>query len=203
MREKATPDKSSETKNWRDIAQFNALVAYWDNFRKANDGIIIDRNNIRPQDIKSFLSWTFIAETRGHQNLTVCLSATPIDELLGINLSGSNMFDRYIAAHKEAYWAYFSDILSGKFGGYTNRILVDKWNQQVRYRSLYLPLRNKDGSSTALIGAIHATEIEQDIERRLNPPEEKAEDFSRINEICHLELEAFEQIPFDFNKFIG
>lgn len=181
----------------REVAQFAALLDYWHGFRIDNQGTILGRNDIRPQDIQHFLPWTFIADTNGKFDMTVRLSATAIDEILDFNLTGTNMFDRYAPEKQELYWRFFQPILTGNIGGYTHRILIGKWEQQIQYESMYLPIRNRDGTNTALIGATSWAPMEQDFQRRLKVPEKTVENFSRINEISHLSLDKFVLVGFD------
>jgi hypothetical protein len=192
------PDKISKH-DWQKVDQFVALVGFWSECRARNGGQCLSRDDINPLAIRDFLHWTFIADSMGHQELTVRLSAAAIDEAINNNLTNTNMFDLYEPELKPMFWRFVTPILNGDMGGYANRILVGKWGRQIQYESICLPMRNRDGTQNAMLGAVHWTPMEQDMDRRLGKADKTTENFGRITSIMHLTLDTFEPVPFNLD----
>ncbi|PCI62542.1 MAG: hypothetical protein COB37_06520 [Kordiimonadales bacterium] len=183
--------------DWQKIDQFVALVHFWSECRARHGGQFASRGDVKPHAIKDFLHWTFIADSMGYEELTVRLSAAAIDDAISNNLTNTNMFDLYEPEMKSMFWRFVTPILAGDLGGYASRILVGKWDQQIQYQSICLPLRNRDGTQNAMLGAVHWTPMEQEMARRLGKTDETPENFGRVTSMMHLTLDTFEPVPFD------
>ncbi|MCJ9430555.1 PAS domain-containing protein [Kordiimonas marina] len=174
------------------IPQFRDIIAFWQQKRNELGGALPSRAELKPAELVSFLRWTFLAESRGPEDLTVVLSATIIDEKLGHNLGGTNMYGFYEQAAKPMYQQFFAPILAGEKGGFSDRIIQGNRNEMAQYEVLYLPLRTRAGDPGAVIGTVHWTPRDE-----LGHAEDlAAKRFSRINDLSYVDLERFDLTPF-------
>lgn len=129
-----------------------SLFDYWCSIRGRE--IVPNRSDIKPVAILPLLPNLMILEYRADGTLIYRLAGTACADKLGVDLTGSNLFD-YIAPHQRAQAALRVNIVRDHpCGLLVYEKLQSRHNTPFVAEIIYLPLRDRDGVITQLIGSV-------------------------------------------------
>ncbi|MEX0299770.1 MAG: PAS domain-containing protein [Kordiimonas sp.] len=129
------------------------LSDYYQNLFNAQGGVPA-RSDINPLHLKKILSWVLLAEWHGPKNLVPTVVGSDIDDALGSNFTGVNMFDYYPAEVAEGMQEYYQNILIQPCGGFLVRDVAKKNGAVGTLEALMFPLHDERGLRNRLIGSM-------------------------------------------------
>lgn len=129
-----------------------SLFEYWCSIRGRE--IVPNRSDVKPVAILPLLPNLMILEYRADGALVYRLAGTACAEKLGIDLTGSNLFD-HIAPHQRTNAKLRVNMVRDHpCGLLVYEKLQSKHNTPFVAEIIYLPLRDRDGVITQLIGSV-------------------------------------------------
>ncbi len=128
-----------------------ALLDYWYTIR--DDAVVPDRAAFKPADVRHLLPHLMLLEYRGHGALIYRLIGNAIVDKLGTDFTGLCHLDIVPQTRRLQTAARYRDILAIPCGMSVHRALRTKYGAAVVLECLYLPLRDRRGAITQLIGS--------------------------------------------------
>lgn len=129
------------------------LSDYYQKLFEAKGGVPA-RSDINPLHLKKILSWVLLAEWHGPDHLVPTVVGSAIDEALGSNFTGVNMYDYYPSEIADTMTAYYKNILTQPCGGYLVRDVAKKNGAVGTLETLMFPLCDEQGLRNRLIGSM-------------------------------------------------
>lgn len=129
------------------------LTDYYHNLCREHGGVPA-RSVVNPFDLKKILSWVLLLEWNGPRNLVPTLVGSAIDEAMGANFTGANMFDYYPTPVADAHEMFYKTILGHPCGGYLVRGVSKKNGAEGTLEALMFPLTDETGEINRLIGSM-------------------------------------------------
>ena len=127
-----------------------SLFDYWYSIR--GQEIVPSRLDLRPVAILPLLPNLMILEYREDGALVYRLAGTAYAEKLGIDLTGSNLFDQITPHQRVNAKIRFNMVRDYPCGLLVHERLRSRHNTSFVAEIIYLPLRDRDGVITQLIG---------------------------------------------------
>lgn len=134
-------------------------------------GTIPARADVNPMYLKKILSWVLLLESEGPRHIVPSLVGSNINDAMGSNFTGMNMFDYYPAPVADIHEAFYRDITTTPCGGYIVRKVEKKNGIRGTLEALLFPLTGPDGGVNRFIGSMYLSNKEMIIpenEDRLN-----------------------------------
>ncbi len=132
------------------------VLAYWCSMR--TDNIVPRRADLRPSALLPFLPNLMILEYKEPGKVVYRLVGTACVDKLGMDLTGTNLFD-FIAPHQRAAAvASLEEVRTHPCGCLVYEKLRSKYLTPVLVEIIYLPLRDRDGEITQLFAAVDVVE---------------------------------------------
>lgn len=128
-----------------------ALLDYWYTIR--GDGAVPDRTGFNPADIPQLLPHLMLLEYQGHGALVYRLIGSAVVEKLGADFTGLCHLDIVPQTRRLQTAARYREILTTPCGMAVHRALRTKYGAAVVLECIYLPLRDRRGKITQLIGS--------------------------------------------------
>lgn len=129
-----------------------SLFEYWCSIRGRE--IVPNRSDIKPAAILPLLPNLMILEYRADGTLIYRLAGTACADKLGIDLTGSNLFD-HIAPHQRTKARLRINMVRDRpCGLLVYEKLRSRHDTPFIAEIIYLPLRDRDGAITQLIGSV-------------------------------------------------
>jgi hypothetical protein len=141
----------------------NALAALLAAYRAAcpADGSGVPRReDLGLAQLKPLLGWEFFAEWIAPASITVRLSGTHIDYVLGGSVTGVDFFEKYRPADRPLYGRFYAAIADHPCGGYSLRQVIVGGAEAYDYHSIYLPLARR-GTYVPIVGAVSVAGFER------------------------------------------
>lgn len=135
------------------------MVDYYQGLFSKHKGIP-PRASVNPLHLKKILSWVLLLEWRGPRYVVPTVVGSAIDEAMGSNFTGVNMFDYYPEAVQAAHETYYLTILTHPCGGYLERNVSKKNGAVGTLEALMFPLKDQQGQVNRLIGSMFFTNKE-------------------------------------------
>tara|TARA_R110002096_G_scaffold65010_8_gene158390 strand:- start:163 stop:687 length:525 start_codon:yes stop_codon:yes gene_type:complete len=132
------------------------LADYYHGLFKAQGGVPA-RSDVNPLHLKKILSWVLLAEWHGPRKLIPTVVGSGIDEALGSNFTGVNMFDYYPDDVSDDMEAFYQHILAQPCGGYLVRNVAKKNGAVGRLEAMMFPLHDERGLRNRIIGSMFVT----------------------------------------------
>jgi len=144
----------------------NALAALLTAYRRARprDGVP-RREDLGLEQLKGLLGWEFFAEWVPPESITVRLSGTYIDYVLGTSVTGVDFFDMYRPEQRPAYARFYAAIADTPCGGYSVRQVIVGGDEAFDYHSIYLPLARRE-RYVPIVGAVWVSQFARVAARR-------------------------------------
>ncbi|MEQ1890080.1 MAG: PAS domain-containing protein [Alphaproteobacteria bacterium] len=131
-----------------------SLFEYWSRVRGGK--IVPGRSDIRPADILPLLPYLIILEYHPDGTLIHRLVGTACVERLGADYTGVNLFDQ-VAAHNLRHAAQnFNVLRCNPCGMIVHKKIQPEKRTPFVAQILYLPLRDRSGEISQLIGSVSA-----------------------------------------------
>jgi hypothetical protein len=124
------------------------------------------REDLTLADLADLLGWEFFAEWVAPDSITVRLSGTHIDYVLGRSVTGVNFFEKYRPHDRALYARFYAAIADHPCGGYTVRQVIVGGDEAYDYHSIYLPLARR-ASYVPIVGAVWVGQFERVAARRV------------------------------------
>ncbi|WP_262690747.1 PAS domain-containing protein [Kordiimonas aestuarii] len=137
------------------------LLEYYNALRPP-DGRIPRRTDLNPQNIKPLLAWVVMARSSGPGNLVPTVIGSAVDEILHMSFTGRNLLDMYPVPLREIIDGFYQTILTTPCGGMFTRNLGSSFGSVKGYRSLLLPLEDRDGEVSQMVGVITVAGLENE-----------------------------------------
>jgi hypothetical protein len=131
------------------------LVAY-DTVRAAAGGATPTREAIGLEQLRGLLGWEFFAEWVAPDSISVRLSGTHIDYMLGTNVTRVNFFTKYTPEQRAEYGRFYGAITDHPCGGYAVRRVVVGGAETFDHHSIFLPLAPKP-AYVPILGGVTVT----------------------------------------------
>jgi len=124
------------------------------------------REDLGLADLVDLLGWEFFAEWVAPDSITVRLSGTHIDYVLGASVTGVNFFDKYHPHDRALYARFYAAIADHPCGGYSVRQVIVGGDESFDYHSIYLPLARRE-AYVPIVGAVSVAQFERIAARRI------------------------------------
>lgn len=134
--------------------QEKELLKYWQGLRREEGEIVPRRAAINPRDIHRLLPLMIIHERLQPNVMMIRLTGTKVDEILGKNYSGTNVFDIYDSEFHAWLRALHDVILDTPCGARVTGLVTLEDGASFEMSSLHLPMNNARGETTFLLGLI-------------------------------------------------
>ncbi len=142
------------------------LVAYWQTLPKAGGTNCPERRVFQSGPVVApYLSELFIIEWHSIDQITIRLSGTKLDRILGREVTGENLFDLLPAELLEEEMIYYSHLRDTACAGMLTRAAKNLKNMPIVYRTIHLPLVNRHGELKYWIGSgsvLSETQVERE-----------------------------------------
>lgn len=132
-------------------AQTQSLFEYWCSLR--GQDIVPSRSDLQPGAILPLLPNLMILEYREPGTLIYRLAGTSSVEILGVDFTGSNLYDHLALHQRSAAELRFNTLRAHPCGLIAHEKLRSKHQTPFVVEIIYLPLRDRDGEITQLIGS--------------------------------------------------
>jgi hypothetical protein len=162
-----------------------ALVRWWLSSRCQSEPCT-RRSAFNPVRHLPILPYIFLHQWHDDLKINCRLSGTKVDELIGVNFTGRNVFDATNQAYRDDIKAIFYNVRDLPCGAIINRNALREDGNVCRLKSLMLPLVNDDLEPKFIIGVADAY---LDFAPSETPPK-VVELFSSINECSYIDLGA-------------
>lgn len=136
------------------------LTDYYMGLCRVQDGVPT-RADVDPNQFKKILSWVLLAEWHGPRHLVPTLVGGAINDALGGNATGANIFEYYPDDVSEALEPYYQKLLSHPCGGFFVRSLEKKNGAAGTLEAQFYPLRDNSGQINRLIGSMFFQKTER------------------------------------------
>jgi hypothetical protein len=143
-----------------------ALLAAYRRRRPAGAPGVPRREDLALTDLVDLLGWEFFAEWVAPESITVRLSGTHIDYVLGGSVTGVNFFEKYRPRDRALYSRFYTAIADHPCGGYTERQVIVGGDETYDYHSIYLPLARR-ATYVPIVGAVSVGPFERIAARRV------------------------------------
>lgn len=150
--------------------RFHGFAAWWEDTRQRSGELTPKRSDLRPGDLMRELPNLFILEIRKPDEVFIRLWGTGVVEMLGRDLTGSNLMDYYTAEAGRFYGCFLEAMASTPCGGYTDRRVEVEDKYAFDVPSLQLPLRDNDGKVKMVVGMALKGEARSWQPTRMGPP---------------------------------
>lgn len=143
-----------------------SLYEYWNKIKGAD--LVPSRSALQPSALLPLLPNLLIFEYRDSEKLICRLAGTSLAEKLGLELTGTNLFNFYAVNHRAEARDVFDSLRNQPCGLCVRQKLLSKHNNPFTAEFIFLPLRGGDGEISQLIAI--ATFMET-CERKPGSPE--------------------------------
>jgi len=141
----------------------NALAALLTAYRRlcpAGSAGVPRREDLGLAQLKGLLGWEFFAEWVAPASITVRLSGTYIDYVLGTSVTGADFFEKYRPEDRPTYGRFYAAIADHPCAGYSVRQVIGGGGEAYDYHSIYLPLARR-ATYVPFVGAVWVSQFER------------------------------------------
>lgn len=158
-----------------------ALVDYWHAIRC--DAVVPDRAAFRPADIPQLLPHLMLLEYQGQGALIYRLIGSAVVEKLGTDFTGLCHLDIVPQTRRLQTAVRYREVLATPCGMCVHRAIRTKYGAAVILECVYLPLRDRRGKITQLIGSANVL-------REYDRQTERACSLDQLHKISFIDLGA-------------
>jgi hypothetical protein len=143
----------------------SALLAAYRSLCPAGSTGVPRREDLGLVQLKGLLGWEFFAEWVAPSSITVRLSGTHIDYVLGTCVTGVDFFEKYRADDRATYSRFYAAIADHPCAGYSVRQVIVGGDESYDYHSIYLPLARRP-TYVPIVGAVWVSQFARIAARR-------------------------------------
>ncbi|MCK0068057.1 PAS domain-containing protein [Kordiimonas laminariae] len=129
------------------------LVTYWQSLPQTGEFRVPERRVFQSGPVVApYLSELFIIEWKSVDEIFIRLSGTKLDRILGREVTGENLFDLLPPELCEEEKSYYQHMKDSGCAGMLTRAAQNLNNFPIVYRTVHLPLADKEGNLKYWIG---------------------------------------------------
>lgn len=138
----------------------SALLAAYRLLCPAGSAGVPRREDLGLAQLRRLLGWEFLAEWVAPASITVRLSGTYIDYVLGTSVTGADFFEKYRPEDRSTYSRFYEAIADHPCAGYSVRQVIVGGVEAYDYHSIYLPLARR-ATYVPIVGAAWVSQFER------------------------------------------
>ncbi|TNE60551.1 MAG: PAS domain-containing protein [Alphaproteobacteria bacterium] len=128
------------------------LIRFWLNLPRAEGQVCPKRSDFSSAQINGALPEVFVSEWQERDALVIVQAGTILDRLIGMDMTGRNIFDITPRTLVEDEQRYYKALRDQPCAGMITRNMVDFLNHSFVYRTLQLPLLDPFGKVRYFVG---------------------------------------------------
>ena len=128
------------------------LINFWKNLTKHNNQTIPPIEQVLTATLQDGFEKNYLSESSGDDNLVILWSGLILDEFVGKDIAGKNIFDLMPPDVAELEKNFYSNLKNTPCGGLLVRSTLKQSGERLTYRTIQLPLADGAGNIRYFVG---------------------------------------------------